>query len=93
MAAESFNIDNLLRCFNLLQLIPEVNIKNVVSNQIGQEYELPIDWSWEFPREQLILGDKVGEGAFGEVLRGEAEEIVPGQGTLTVAVKSLKSMF
>jgi len=70
-----------------------VNIKTVESNNSGQEYDFPIDWSWEFPRSQLTLGDKLGEGAFGEVLLGKAQEIIPGQGTLTVAVKSLKSKF
>ena len=32
------------------------------------EYELPLDISWEFPREQIILEKVIGEGAFGKVL-------------------------
>ena len=31
------------------------------------EYELPLDISWEFPREQIILEKVIGEGAFGKV--------------------------
>ena len=33
------------------------------------EYELPLDISWEFPREQIILEKVIGEGAFGKVCR------------------------
>ncbi len=31
------------------------------------EYELPLDPDWEFPRDQLELGEILGEGAFGKV--------------------------
>ena len=75
----------------LFQLIPEVNIKNVESNKCGQEYELPMDLFWEFPREKLTLGKKIGEGAFGEVWLGQAEALCEKDKFATVAVKSLKS--
>ena len=31
------------------------------------EYELPLDISWEFPRDQICLEKVIGEGAFGKV--------------------------
>uniref|UniRef100_A0A8D8ZQB9 Fibroblast growth factor receptor homolog 1 n=1 Tax=Cacopsylla melanoneura TaxID=428564 RepID=A0A8D8ZQB9_9HEMI len=36
------------------------------------EYELPLDKSWEFPRHCLTLGQTLGEGFFGKVVRAEA---------------------
>jgi len=72
-------------------LIPEVNIKNI-EGKSGQEYELPVDVRWEFPRDKLVLGKHLGEGAFGEVRQGAADGIVERGVTTTVAVKSLKSM-
>jgi serine/threonine protein kinase len=71
-------------------LIPEVNIKNVVSNKFGQEYELPLDITWEFPREKLTLGKKLGEGAFGEVVHGQISDSPEKGDVTTVAVKRLK---
>ena len=32
------------------------------------EYELPLDVSWEFPRDQICLEKVIGEGAFGKVI-------------------------
>ncbi|VVC24470.1 Hypothetical protein CINCED_3A009612 [Cinara cedri] len=54
------------------------------------EYELPLDPCWEFSRENLSLGKTLGEGAFGKVLRGEADGILCENVTTTVAVKMLK---
>jgi len=54
------------------------------------EYELPLDPNWEFPRENLSLGKTLGEGAFGKVLRGEADGILSDNVMNTVAVKMLK---
>lgn len=54
------------------------------------EYELPLDPCWEFLRDNLSLGETLGEGAFGKVLRGEAEGILSENLIDTVAVKMLK---
>ncbi|XP_025199425.1 fibroblast growth factor receptor homolog 1-like isoform X2 [Melanaphis sacchari] len=54
------------------------------------EYELPLDPCWEFSRENLSLGKTLGEGAFGKVLRGEADGILCENVISTVAVKMLK---
>lgn len=54
------------------------------------EYELPLDPCWEFPRENLTLGKTLGEGAFGKVLRAEADGILCDNVVTTVAVKMLK---
>jgi kinase insert domain protein receptor len=49
-----------------------------------------MDMYWEFPRGRLELGKKIGEGAFGEVWLGQAENISEKELLSTVAVKSLK---
>ncbi|KAL1461807.1 hypothetical protein WDU94_013678 [Cyamophila willieti] len=54
------------------------------------EYELPLDDRWEFPRPYLTLGDTLGEGAFGKVVRAEAKYITQPDTITTVAVKMLK---
>lgn len=54
------------------------------------EYELPLDPCWEFPRSNLSLSKTLGEGAFGKVLRGEADGILCDNVVTTVAVKMLK---
>ncbi|PVD30268.1 hypothetical protein C0Q70_09531 [Pomacea canaliculata] len=54
------------------------------------EYDLPLDTKWEFPRERLVLGDRLGEGAFGLVVKGEAFGIFKDNNSVTVAVKMLK---
>ncbi|XP_071946868.1 fibroblast growth factor receptor-like [Antedon mediterranea] len=46
---------------------------------------------WEFPHENLIIGDILGEGAFGEVRLGEAVGIVEENVTTLVAVKMLEA--
>jgi fibroblast growth factor receptor 2 len=68
-----------------------VNIKSI-EGKAGQEYELPIDDQWEFPRDKLALGKHLGEGAFGEVRQGSADGIAERGFITTVAVKSLKSI-
>lgn len=46
--------------------------------------------NWEFPRSQLELGKPLGEGAFGKVVLGKANNLIKnGQATI-VAVKMLK---
>lgn len=60
------------------------------SRQIS-EYEFTLDDSFEFPRDKLELGSVLGEGAFGQVVRAQAE-CINNLSTTTVAVKMLKSM-
>ncbi|CAG5121232.1 unnamed protein product, partial [Candidula unifasciata] len=54
------------------------------------EYDLPLDSKWEFPRERLKLGPRLGEGAFGLVVKAEAMGLVNNNASTTVAVKMLK---
>uniref|UniRef100_A0A224YMV3 Fibroblast growth factor receptor n=1 Tax=Rhipicephalus zambeziensis TaxID=60191 RepID=A0A224YMV3_9ACAR len=54
------------------------------------EYELPLDPEWEFPRERLVLGKPLGEGAFGQVVKAEAYGLGDKEGPTIVAVKMLK---
>ncbi|XP_074866275.1 fibroblast growth factor receptor 4 isoform X2 [Carettochelys insculpta] len=56
------------------------------------ERDLPLDPTWEFPRDKLVLGKPLGEGCFGQVVRAEAyglDRARPDR-ALTVAVKMLK---
>ncbi|XP_014208940.1 vascular endothelial growth factor receptor 1-like [Copidosoma floridanum] len=48
---------------------------------------LPYDKKWEFPREKLKLGERLGSGEFGVVLKAEATKIIADQHTTIVAVK------
>ncbi|XP_064539603.1 uncharacterized protein Ret [Drosophila montana] len=48
------------------------------------------DTKWEFPRAQLQLDTVLGEGEFGQVLKGYATQIAGLPGVTTVAVKMLK---
>lgn len=45
---------------------------------------------WEFHRSRLRLQTLIGEGNFGQVWKSEAEDICGCQGTLLVAVKTVK---
>ncbi|XP_053989273.1 vascular endothelial growth factor receptor 1 isoform X1 [Hylaeus volcanicus] len=51
---------------------------------------LPYDKKWEFPRERLKLGKKLGSGAFGVVMKAEAQGICEEEGVTTVAVKMVR---
>lgn len=44
---------------------------------------------WEFPREKIKLVRELGNGSFGMVYEGEAEDIIPGDPMRRVAVKVL----
>ncbi|XP_060650051.1 proto-oncogene tyrosine-protein kinase receptor Ret isoform X1 [Drosophila nasuta] len=57
--------------------------------QSGFKFE-SADAKWEFPREQLQLDTVLGEGEFGQVLKGYATQIAGLPGVTTVAVKMLK---
>lgn len=78
-------------------LMPIVKIEkqksqNVHMSESGviSEYELPIDIEWEIPRSMLSLGKSLGEGAFGKVIRAEAQDLVKSDSVTIVAVKMLK---
>lgn len=55
---------------------------------------IPLDHDWEIDKDNLILGETLGEGAFGVVVKAEAL-ILPSkpEGVSTVAVKMLKGAF
>ncbi|XP_046749784.1 fibroblast growth factor receptor homolog 1-like isoform X2 [Diprion similis] len=53
------------------------------------EYELPMDNAWELSRDHLALGNTLGEGAFGKVVRAQSNSLKPGIPSV-VAVKMLK---
>jgi hypothetical protein len=78
-----------------LLMLPMVKIQKQKSSAPADtltisEYELPMDPQWEFPRANLVLGKSLGEGAFGKVVRAEADGIQKQGVTATVAVKMLK---
>lgn len=78
-------------------LMPVVKIEKQKSTVIAEdnssdnvsEYELPLDSAWELPREYFALGNTLGEGAFGKVVRAETNTGKPGIPSV-VAVKMLK---
>ena len=53
---------------------------------------LPYDRKFEFPRENLQLGQQLGIGAFGVVFKATAKGILPNEDETTVAVKMLKNI-
>ncbi|KAG8237702.1 hypothetical protein J437_LFUL017705 [Ladona fulva] len=56
-----------------------------------QAHLLPYNKCFEFPREKLTLGKQLGNGAFGVVVKAEAQDIIEDEPTTTVAVKMVKS--
>lgn len=78
-------------------LMPVVKIEKQKSTVIAEEnsgdnvseYELPLDSAWELPREHFMLGEILGEGAFGKVIRAETNTGRSGIPNV-VAVKMLK---
>ncbi|XP_076677141.1 fibroblast growth factor receptor homolog 1 isoform X1 [Andrena cerasifolii] len=90
---------NLVNSQNVQEplLMPVVKIEKQKSTVAAEdsnggsisEYELPVDSAWELPREQLTLGNTLGEGAFGKVVRAQTNTGKPGIPSV-VAVKMLK---
>nr|XP_053636300.1 fibroblast growth factor receptor 3-like isoform X3 [Cherax quadricarinatus] len=54
------------------------------------EYELLFGTPWELPRSRLVMGETLGEGAFGKVVRAEIQGFLRPDMNTTVAVKMLK---
>ena len=78
-------------------LLPTVKIERCQSrSHLGSEitsiseYELPLDAAWELPRSKLLIGESLGEGAFGKVVKADAHGIMRPEVPATVAVKMLK---
>ncbi|XP_019753637.2 fibroblast growth factor receptor homolog 1 [Dendroctonus ponderosae] len=77
-------------------LMPVVKIEkqkaqlNNSGDNLLSEYELPMDSDWEIPRDKLIMGKNLGEGAFGTVVKAEAINLLKPESRVTVAVKMLK---
>lgn len=63
---------------------------NKAGDVLLSEYELPMDSDYEIPRENLVLGKNLGEGAFGKVIKAEAMNLIKPDSRCTVAVKMLK---
>ncbi|XP_026301103.1 fibroblast growth factor receptor homolog 1 isoform X2 [Apis mellifera] len=90
---------NLVNAQNVQEplLMPVVKIEKQKSTVAAEdsnggsisEYELPVDSAWELPREHLTLGNTLGEGAFGKVVRAQTNTGKPGI-PCVVAVKMLK---
>ncbi|KAK6187913.1 hypothetical protein SNE40_005834 [Patella caerulea] len=55
-----------------------------------KSHDVEVDVNWEFPRDNLILEDNLGEGEFGQVVRGRAYGLDVEDAYTTVAVKMLK---
>ncbi|XP_014609483.1 PREDICTED: vascular endothelial growth factor receptor 1 isoform X2 [Polistes canadensis] len=70
--------EGALECLN-----PELTVDD-------QAELLPYDKKWEFPRERLKLGKQLGSGAFGVVMKAEAQGISDGETITTVAVKMVR---
>ncbi|XP_030758849.1 proto-oncogene tyrosine-protein kinase receptor Ret-like isoform X2 [Sitophilus oryzae] len=52
--------------------------------------KIEIDTKWEFPRDQIVIDQILGEGEFGKVLKAKAFNIAGRPGYSLVAVKTLK---
>ncbi|XP_046614588.1 vascular endothelial growth factor receptor 1-like isoform X1 [Neodiprion virginianus] len=70
--------EGAIECLN-----PDLNIDD-------QAELLPYDKKWEFPWERLKLGKQLGSGAFGVVMKAEAQGICAEGEVTTVAVKMVR---
>lgn len=66
------------------------DIHGQISNSSFSDIKVPGYDRWEFPRHRLKVFNILGEGAFGQVWRCEANDIDGVEGISTVAVKTLK---
>jgi proto-oncogene tyrosine-protein kinase Ret len=69
--------------FDMTMSLVDTSILNIINKYAP-------DPKWEFPRNQLIIEQTLGEGEFGKVLRAKALDIAGQSGYTTVAVKTLK---
>ncbi|CAB1421741.1 unnamed protein product [Pleuronectes platessa] len=51
---------------------------------------LPYNAFWEIPREDIVLGQVLGSGAFGRVVEGKVSDLIDSNSTTKAAVKMLK---
>ena len=56
-------------------------------------FELPLDKDWEIDRNQIVIKEQLGEGAFGLVMKGEATALTDMPNRCTVALKMLKGQY
>jgi len=76
-------------CFDPIAEAPE-NIPKVLDHGSGSAATDMLGSVWEFPRSRLRLQTVLGEGNFGKVWKAEADEICGYDGTILVAVKTVK---
>ncbi|XP_065217066.1 fibroblast growth factor receptor 2-like [Planococcus citri] len=88
---------NIDEGFPVVLNMPVVSIERLKSGNVKKgmvsvgEYEMSLDERWEYPRQNLHIGETLGEGEFGQVVQAEAKDIWKhGNGTVIVAVKMLK---
>lgn len=58
-----------------------------------QAHWLPYNMKYEFDRNKIEIGEQIGEGAFGMVLKGTAHGILENEERTKVAIKMVKSSF
>lgn len=66
------------------------SVLGVSPGELISQYELPLDPVWELPRQSLLLGKTLGEGAFGRVVQAEVQGGTKPVTGNVVAVKMLK---